>query len=153
MKTIESISWTIRTYDAGPIIAEGTLGEERPTLRRGAEATLTFWFSDAGAATSSPRERYQTLREYQSYTDAVYSIPLYVGGAKYHESPGDGRSLLMSFEPGDRVDYPGFWGVVTEIVDASDTPGRPNRLEVTVLVLAELDDYPDRDAVEAALRV
>lgn len=145
--------WTITTLDDGPIIADGLLGDGRPSLTRGSQPTLRFRFADSGASTEAAETRYETLRSYQDYVSAVYPYQGYDGTAYYHESTSDGRSLLMSFDPASGVDYPGFWGVLTDLRDASNAPGSARRLELTVLVLAELDDYPDRGAVVADLEV
>lgn len=145
--------WTIRTRDEGPIVADGKLGAGRPSLRRGATPTITFEFKNTGASTTPASDRYDALRSYQPYTSAVYQFQAYDGSTRYHEAPADDRSLLMGFEPGNDDPFPGFWGVVTTIEDVSQTPDTATRLAVTVLVLAELSDYPDRDAVEADLKL
>lgn len=144
-------SWTITTSADGAVTADALLGDGRPSLTRGSEPTLRFRFADTGASGVAAETRYETLRSYQDYVSAVYPYQGYDGTAYYHEATSDGRSLLMSFDPATGVDYPGFWGVLTDVTDASNAPGSARRLELTVLVLAELDEYADRNAVETAL--
>lgn len=141
--------WTI-----GGTIVDALVGQT-PTVTRGTEVTLSLIFEPAERATPYT-DRYHTLLEYLDFANEapVETGVTQTGRTWYKEETTDAPvpSFVVGVEPSaDVIDVTGFWGIVTGGQDRSVPIAELRRLDVTLFVLAELDEFADRAAVETAL--
>ena len=154
------------------IVADGFEGST-PELTRGEVTTfdLGFWsHADVGGGVygeslygegiyggTTFAGRYRALREYLEFATPKHVRTGSEGNVWYRERVPEAApidSFVVDIDPGeDVIDFDGIWGVV---VGGSD-PSRPvskdaglRRLSLDVYVLAELNEYEDREDVEDA---
>lgn len=100
-------------------------------------------------------ERYEALRELGDYAGVVTVNRDINGQVWYRERIGPDAtfdSLVVAFEPANNLTAtPAFWGAVQGITDRTEYVRDHARVEMDVVVLAEVSDYPDRNALTAAL--
>lgn len=141
--------WTI-----GGTIADALVGQT-PTVTRGTEITLSVIFEPAERATFYT-DRYHALLDYLDYANEapVETGVTQTGRTWYKENTTDApvTSFVVGVDPSpDIIDATGFWGIVTGGQDRSVPIAELRRLDLTLFVLAELDEFADRAAVETAL--
>lgn len=147
------------TWMIDDIVADGLL-METPTVQAGRTVTLDLWFDSAqDIATESVSGRYNRLLEYFAYQNEDNILYGTSNGVPYYRetlnSHWDVDSLVVPVEPGeDVIDARGFWALVT----GGDDTSKPvpdcrqvREVSVDVFVLATLDEYDSRDALEADL--
>lgn len=146
------VSWAI-----DGITAEGLVGVT-PTLIRGSTPTLTFEFKSAPwtSVSASYTARYRDARAYIDYANestvrrgtTSRGVPWY---REYLPSRADVGSLAVPIEPAADTEISGIWGLVVGGEDQSQPSTARRVLDIEVFVLAERDEYADRDALAADL--
>lgn len=153
-------TWTIGTdRDDGEITVNGETSGATPTYTRGERTDLefAFWYDpDIDDDTDDHIDRYRDLREYGDFAGSMSVSRSANGVPHYTERVPDSASvdtLVLDFDPGDDVTATdGFWGIVRRVDDPTRYPEDTARLDMSVVVLAELDEYDDLDALEDDLR-
>lgn len=156
--------------DSDPVVAEGELSNY-PNTTIGEEVTFEFYIreseiDDYGTAAygdvygtvysdeltyQTAEERYNRLKEYLRY--AGYANVSRTIGSAYFTEPFDLTnatvdSLLVPIYPHtDIQEARGVWGVITGGSDSTEVFGALARVDLTVFVLAEYDDYDSETAV------
>lgn len=137
-------------YVDGTLTVDGTLnaGEVRVD-----DGTLTV--SDTGALNVADTNRsVASMQEYGYWPAApttnidIDAVPTYRERLPPSASV---TSLVIGFEPSDSIQdrgKRGFWGIVTGVDDATNSPLTNYQLEFSVFVLADYRDYADHQAVE-----
>jgi hypothetical protein len=148
MSTAPDVTWTV-----DGIITDG-LASSTPDLTRGQEVTFPFVFhATRTVADAAFDERYRDLRAYLEFANGA---PLQYGvtneGVPWFREHIPERaavdSLVVPIEPGgDVIDAPGVWGLVVGGADGSEPVANLRQLDVDVFVLAERDEYVDKQAV------
>jgi len=122
-----------------------------PDITIGEENSFTFYIKGTSRFQDA-ETRYDRVKDLERYA-GYPTVERTLSGAYYSEDsyPLSTRdSLLVSIEPGDGVDEArGVWGIVQSIDDSTEIFGAVARIDMSVLVLAEFDDFADRSAVEA----
>jgi len=114
-----------------------------PDITIGEESTFTFYIKDTvqGYDAETRYDRVKDLEQYAGYPTVERTLT----GAYYSEDSyplSDRDSMLVSIEPGDGVDEArGVWGIVQSIDDSTEIFGAVARIEMSVLVLAEFDEF------------
>lgn len=99
------------------------------------------------------QERYNRLKDYLNY--AGYATTSRTLGSAYYTEPFDFAntsvdSLLVPIRPhGDINQARGVWGVITGGDDSTEIFGAIARIDLTVFVLAEYEDYTSENEVRA----
>lgn len=142
------ISWTIHTDEHGALTFPGAIGSSMPTF--GASKTVSLQLF----AQSSADDEFQTLREYARYSnESTTNTGTDIRGKPwYHESihpAADFTSALVRVEPGvDVGDLRDWWCLITDASIQTNVVGSDPRITLELYVLAEGDDYNDREFVE-----
>ena len=154
------------------VTADGKLGDYHE-LTRGRTVDFEFYFGNSQPSSTgfnsggydengyggviSHVTRYEQVRDLLTWPSAVketridqQSIPWY-----YEDLPdsSDLATQVVSIQPTDESlgALRGVWGVVTGGEDLTRLVGSNADLRLSVFVLAEIDEYADHAAVEAAL--
>jgi len=104
-------------------------------------------FSDAVGA-------YNRLKEYSKYagyasTNTTLASAYFSENTDFADTPVD--SLVCGIYPNDEIDEArGVWGVLTSVDDTTEIFGAIARLDLTIFVLGEYDEYLDEQAVRDA---
>lgn len=148
MSTAPDVTWTV-----DGIVTDG-LASSTPDLTRGQEISLPLVFHAARSVADSPfDERYRDLRAYLEFANGA---PLQFGvtneGVPWFRERLPARAsvdtLVVPIEPGaDVIDASGVWGLVVGGADSSEPVADLRQLDVDVFVLAERDEYVDKQAV------
>lgn len=146
--------------NAGPIHVNGETSGSTPSYTRGEQMDLdfAFWYDEAfdGQDPSGHIRRYEALREYGDFAGSMTVNQSANGVPHYSERiplDADIDTLVLDFIPGTAVDATeGFWGIVERMDDETRYPNDTCRLVLSVIHLAELNEYADRTALENDLR-
>lgn len=134
------------------VVADALVGPH-PTVTRGEEATFTAKFSQR--ANLDPAERYEEIRDRCKWCHAVVNRTLIDGTPKFkeqhQEEPG---TLVIDFRPGyGSQASTGFYGLITGYTDNTIRANQQAILELQVRVLADREEYVDKDALMADLAI
>lgn len=141
------------TWTIDGIVVDGLSGPT-PTFTRGQSVPLTLIFEPIRSVAADDYDvRYRALREYLGYANgASISKGITNSGKPYfHEevspdAPID--SFVLPIEPGaDVIDAVGFWALLLNGEDKSEPVADQRRLKFNVFVLAERDEYADKQAI------
>jgi hypothetical protein len=138
------------------VVANGATGGY-PDITIGETTTFSLLLKDPQKVTpdvaiEKAEEGYDTLKNFEKYagyaqTGRTIDSVFYSEPDIFPLSPID--SLLVSVEPGDDIDEArAIWGVVESINDTTEVFGAVARIELEVFVVAEFDDYADKQAVQ-----
>lgn len=150
---------TYGTVTEPPTDTSWLIGRSRVDGIEGEHPTLTINETSTFNVVLTPQRlanhigRYEQLRDRLMYaSDTVTTGTTYDGRPWFTERHND-ESLVVKVQPGrDRsLATRGVWGIIVGGDDATTLPGTLARLSVDILVLAELRDYPNREAVIADL--
>ena len=153
-------TWTLGTDRTdGGIVVNGETSGSTPSYTRGDRADLNFafWYDPSiDADPSGHIDRYRQLREYGDFAGSMTVNRSSNGVPHYTERVPTSAAvdtLVLDFVPGaDVTATNGFWGIVRSMDDPTRYPNDTCRLDLTVVMLAELDEYADRTTLEDALR-
>lgn len=123
--------------------------------------SLEIWLSDKSDSPAGvwpdAFERYRTLLRYQKYAGEFALHDLVGGRVAFTETHAVSSSipngtLLVALRPpaGQRCGR-GMWALVASVTDNTIVPDTLCRLEMELVFVAPLDDYPDHAAVRADL--
>lgn len=156
-----SALWDLSVREAGEtsdtVVTLNRIGGTYPDATPGRELDLDVGFEGAVANESAGfRTRYETVRQLLDYTGlAAYGTDS-LGVPWYTETLPTAATVdshVVSLTPSSdlqNVSVRGMWALVTGGGDET-TMGADLALSLSIFVLADIDDYADRDAVEAAL--
>lgn len=129
-----------------------------------ASGTTGFTASGATGATAGSQtfdnrfttaeDRYNRLKEYSKYagyaaTETTLASAYFSENTDFADTPVD--SLVCGIHPADGVaEARGIWGVLTGVDDTTEVFGAVARIDLTVFVLAEYDEYMNEQAVRDA---
>lgn len=134
-----------------------------PTPRRGGTVSLTCVFVPNSrtdyttlgeAAVDSFPERYEALRRYLEFVDAVTTVQAVDGQAYFREQLPTQASVdtqFVSVRPPAAVDVEPFYAVVSGGTVPKSSPSVRRRIELELTYLAPASDYADADAAKTAL--
>ena len=131
--------------------ADGLVGEV-PDYTRGDEISLEFVFV-ASARSTGYKTRYKNVREYLDYAGAIsveetanYEPAIFENVPSSASKP----SVIVDFDPSPDIDadIDGLWGAIVGGEDTTTIPTSNATLSLDVVVLGELSDYADRQAVK-----
>jgi len=127
-----------------------------PDITIGEENDFQFYIIGS-AGGESAKERYNQVKEFQKFAGYA-EVTQTLNGAYYTEPEtfvvGDAvfasiASLLVSIEPQNVDKAKSVWGVVESVDDNTEIFNAVARVDMSVFVLAEYDDFADRSAVKA----
>lgn len=122
-----------------------------PDITIGEENSFQFYIQNtAGGQTASTR--YNQVKEFEKYAGYA-EVSKTLTGAYYSEPKtfqfAPITSLLVSIEPQNVDKAKSVWGILQTIDDNTEIFNAVARVDLSVFVLAEYDDFADRNAVEA----
>lgn len=137
----EDTSWLI-----GRSRVDGIEGEH-PTLM--INETTTFRIVLTPHRLANHIGRYEQLRDRIFYADETVTTGTTYDGRPWFTERHNDESLVVKVQPGrDRsLGTRGVWGIIKGGDDATSLPADLARLSVDILVLADIRDYPTREAV------
>lgn len=157
----EGVLWYINRRDESTATALNGETSTFPNVTIGEDTTFSFYIKQSSGypepqAVGDAKERYNQVVEWGKYAGYA-TVNRTLSGVYFRENnypDADIDSLLVSIEPGDGVDQArGVWGIITEIDDSTEIFGAVARVDVSVTVLGQYDDYDDEAAVRAELEV
>lgn len=120
----------------------------------GEDTTFEFYIKGG----PSDEATYQAFKELQKYA-AFSTVEKTIESVSFTEPSDFDRadnvnSLLVQVTPGSSVtEAGGVWGIVTNVTDSTQTFGAIARIELTVTVLADADEYDAHAAVKQAFSI
>jgi hypothetical protein len=130
---------------------EATGCGEIPTLRIGAELPYSFVFQRQPNARDAEARHADVLDRLQYATDEHLDIyPVLEGAPMYHDQSPAGHDPLVAIDAtgSGPPPVPRVWGLIVGGEDAADPSGAVLAVDLDVLALAPLAEYPDRAAVK-----
>jgi hypothetical protein len=157
----EGVLWYINRRDESTATALNGETSTFPNVTIGEDTTFSFYIKQSSGypepqGVGDAEERYNQVVEWGKYAGyATVNRTLSSVYFKENDYPdADIDSLLVSIEPGDGVNQArGVWGIITGIDDSTEIFGAVARVDVSVTVLGQYDDYDDEAAVRAELEV
>jgi hypothetical protein len=139
-----------RTWLIGRSRVDGILGEH-PTLTIGETATFDVVLTPRRLA--NHLGRYEQLRDRILYASETVLMGRTYDGRPWFTEQHNKESLVVKVQPGrdTNTGQRGVWGIIDGGDDATTLPETMAQLSVDIHVLAELRDYPNREAVIADL--
>lgn len=140
---IELRQSTDKGYVVGNVHAD-FVEPEMPTGVIGDEMQLTLGLSREGLPFFD--DRYNQLRDYIEETTDQIITETAEDGTPWYSEPDKGLSNLVRCKPGKDAPYlRGYWGVITDGGDATNQPFAGASYNLTIFLLARLEEY-DRPA-------
>ena len=140
--------------DVGHDQADATGGTASGATGLTASGVLGGTASGGGLDLVTAKERYDRLKEYGKYagyatTSTTLGSVYFTESADFERSDVDG--LVVKIRPGNDVAQArGIWGVIESLNDTTEIFGSIARIDMSVFVLAQADEYENETQVRNA---